>query len=882
MNVNELIEIAFITLVIHIVSFLIGILLCNALGPQRQAKQHRVGLFTVIGFGMAILLLFTFIFSFISLDMNAILIMLISLASCVTLLKHRSFNIAFHRALHMEKKYVFFAILYLLSLIIFSKVGANICDGPSPGDIVGHLNIVSVIRYQNKMPVAMLPLSNVTTVWYGFSPQGYPFGLHAFAATVGKVFRTSSIFALITTVVSIVTIIPLILFEISFDYSNSLLVATTSFALSFFSPLGILPHSVRDFILSLMISGVFPNLIGILCFTLVVATILQSQRLCIDRLILILTPTLITSLLAYPLFLPLLAFVSLMELFKRMICKTNLSSVAKISAIVFLTLAIAQLTLLFPNLANISFPRTPHKPVLPVYNFQVFLTIITRAYIATPHVMLEFLTTPPGILVPISLFLFSVLLTLQGINFEGHDFTYLISLSYFLTFSISASSWFPTLFWWTISDRTRVLLLGLAYVIGPISISQFFRMSKLKGMRLHVYVRVLSKYINLKISFNTIIVGLIILAFTSPHLLNTYEYEGFGSAEDRAASRWIANNVEPTELILNDRSYPGLLIFSWRAFNAVNTYLTWEPYVLNRSFELNYILDRPFDYDSFKKLATKWNLRYIWITTENGYWSWDRNLFIDDPLGLGGRFKYRPYDQKIYLSYFDGNPWLSRAFSSGESVVYKVNLNSNISYSGPPPVYFLSSHVKLTHGKPLILPVGSSIDPQQGFTFTFDLTINGFSHKFYNTLVIRKSSSTEVGLDDPRYTELALLFLGTNATITGTDRPSMIVYGIVDGKWQPLSEGITIGSSPWKGEVTLVYRPSLRLLEIYLNGVLQTYSKVNGRINYKSGFLSLECSDDSECMINGIFIWDSALSIDQIYSFSKDKSQLSSWISSTP
>lgn len=670
-NLSEVVAIAIIALAIHTISFPIGVFLCNAFKSE-NAKQCHAYFFVTTGLGMMILLPLVFIASFFSLSLVVVLALSVSLVASVSSLRlGRLRSIRSARSINVRKRDIFVIALYLLSLVIFSRVGNGICVGPSPGDIVWHLNIVSVIRYQGKMPENMLPLSNATTVRFGFSPQGYPLGLGVFAATVAAVFGTNSILALVAVVVSIVSVIPLVLFEISFEYSNSLPIATMTFIFSFFSPSGIVPHYLRDFILSFMITGLFPNLAGILLFVLLLAVVLQSQESGIVRYFLLLTPIFATTVIVYPLFLPLLGTIAMIEVARRVFCKAKLGLAAEISTIVSSVLVVAQLATFAGNLANPAFPWSPQDHFLPTLDFRAFVANVILGYIASPRVITEFLTTLPGILVPIGIFLFSVLLTTQDVSLKNHDMIALISVSCFLVISISVSSWFPAAFWWTISDRTYPLLLGLAYVVAPVCVSRLLRASRLKDVRLVVHS--FSRSASLK-SISALIIALTMVGFVLPHLIDNYQYDGFGSADDRVVSKWIAGNIGPTELILNDRSFAGLLIFSWRAFNAVNTYLTWETNVMNRAFELNYILDRPFDYDSFRGLSAKWNLSYIWITTQESYWSWERELLQNDPLGLGGRLRYRPYEQEAYLSYFDNNPWLSRVFSSGNSVVYKVHL----------------------------------------------------------------------------------------------------------------------------------------------------------------------------------------------------------------
>jgi len=153
---------------------------------------------------------------------------------------------------------------------------------------------------------------------------------------------------------------------------------------------------------------------------------------------------------------------------------------------------------------------------------------------------------------------------------------------------------------------------------------------------------------------------------------------------DRDGIEWILNNTDPGDLILNDRSYIGFYITSFRAQNVTNElFLVSEAfgegpsnidsrYAL-QSQNLNYIHDNPQDYDRVNELLATYQVKYIFIGSDSFYYDhWNPTEKMGIHLSDWTRRMDEFTTEEDYLAYFEDNPGLETVFTRGLTRVFKI------------------------------------------------------------------------------------------------------------------------------------------------------------------------------------------------------------------
>jgi len=419
----------------------------------------------------------------------------------------------------------------------------------------------------------------------------------------------------------------------------------------------------------MVVTGLIPNLFGVLIIISTVTLINLCWNRPIARMLLGIIAMSFSVLTTYTLYVPLVTMLAWIELTRRLTRTMFTNSLLRLVVLIVLVSATSALATYILSVTNPSFLNV---------HFSLLLWRIRVAYLLEASAMFSFLFRLPGIFIPFS-FAASLLFLLKKENSKASYRSHFCLLYTTLTFFLIISPYDQDISWWTISNRTIALDLGLSYAALLVSVYFLFPNGAFfwKSLeRIKVHFRFTDRVLLRMPLLASLLVCISLVYPISAHLTNPYIYEGFGSDGDKVVARWVNDNLDASDLLLNDRSYPGLYLLSFRAFNVVNTYLIWDPAIMNRSFELNEIFDHPSNYSLFRELALKWSLKYVWVTSQSGYWRWRPELFEKDPLGLGGRYEVRPFEQAEYLSFFDNNPYLRTVIRCEDSALYSVHLQA--------------------------------------------------------------------------------------------------------------------------------------------------------------------------------------------------------------
>lgn len=156
-----------------------------------------------------------------------------------------------------------------------------------------------------------------------------------------------------------------------------------------------------------------------------------------------------------------------------------------------------------------------------------------------------------------------------------------------------------------------------------------------------------------------------------PSIYQTVSYKDFTpsiNSSDKNAMLWMSSNIDKNELVLNDRSFGGLFITSFKLMNVTNAVL----YGLNRDSEnefikraqvLNTFYDNPAATDFFKKKFEEYGVDYIFVSSDP--------IFFDY-YGTVYQYHYRSFTsqqlREILITHYE----YEEVYSSGDSLVFKV------------------------------------------------------------------------------------------------------------------------------------------------------------------------------------------------------------------
>lgn len=539
--------------------------------------------------------------------------------------------------------------IFILNIVpfIYFIIAINIMKWPPPGDIIGHGLYVSLLRYNGRLSFTFEPLSPYKDY--------YPRGFHTFVADFAELTGLYSGEAVLVTGAFLSSLMPSLLFSLTYITTNSLILSLVSYLVSFYI------HStghLERWVFGYFYNGPYPCFTGILCYVLLASLIVIFRKSdsikTLSLILLVLSQLFIT----YPNFFITAAPITLL------LTGNSLWQIIKGSkwlTLVCIFLTIVTLPTAFYVGTSYLINYLAQEPLLG-YN-------IDSIYFSDWSTWFMLLAVPMGIYllfknrsvdVP-TIFLVTFLLNAISTNNEAYRF-----LSLILPSRLMIVSWI--LSWVVLLIFISTLLRRVEYYLDSKEHKTNIMFYIIWGKR-SAKIDLSQKYFKILILKLSVIV--LVLAMVYPSLyqhfsLSTATYCAWYSRSssfpyDYNASAWISQNIPPDELILNDMSYSGLYLPSYTFKNIIFHYFIHPP----EYDEARLIWLHADNETLVRNILKKLNIKWIYTTSEWGY----LDLWM---YGGSGKYVGKPFNPAKYIEIFDNYSFLKKRYQCGNSAVYEV------------------------------------------------------------------------------------------------------------------------------------------------------------------------------------------------------------------
>jgi len=549
-------------------------------------------------------------------------------------------------------------LLFVITICYFASVAAYWTMPPVGDNVWGHGPFVSAIEAEGRV--------SMKSVWLS---TPYPQGFHATVATFNQIFRLYPGEAILVLGLVTSTLLPLIIYAIVFISTRSILLSLVGYLSTFYV------HSsghLEKFILGPFFNGPYPNLTGYLILFTYIALLCSVPDLSSrpNRKWFWFVGSLIFGalLITYPSFS--LLFIVIHTIFWTQSIRSQPPQKLLPKTLVFfgIIFSLVALCLAFLYMHSIL------QPIM--QDAQTLLSQLQENKIYYSISPVSFFDDLSGIMailaIPFALFMY-----------RRHQKR--IAVIYIIILALVALSLIPVLFnnflFLILPSRTLIIPFALAWPIILIGLNSFIDEPVSQGpsnMFNRACIRVklfFSKKIKLlyvaSLRYDRIfavLIGIIILGpcfygHLSFRYANTLAWSVTKSTDfenDFAALEWLHQNAEPSALILNDGSWTSMYILSMSMKN-----ITFFPYNVwiypERAKELWQIWQEPADRIHVMELLRKYNVSYIFSTSEDGYFDSHEKVYKD-----------KLFSPSRYTRTFDRYAFLEPVFSSKKTRIYKV------------------------------------------------------------------------------------------------------------------------------------------------------------------------------------------------------------------
>ena len=548
---------------------------------------------------------------------------------------------------------------------------------PPVGDVAnGHGPFVSTLLYNSRLTLSLKPLAP----WSIY----YPPGFHVFAANIASWFSLLPGEAILLLAGSTIILIFWLMYSLTYIYTHSKLLSVAVFLSPFvYHPSG----HLSKWIVGFLYNGTYPSLLAILLvtFSIAILALLDSHVKRNEGLVLGITSwqliTMLTLLLVYPPFLPLVMLTLIYLLFRHrsMYCSIIIKNSKMIIVLLIVILLVLSFGLIyFKDQANVLFSRVwryyTRSPKEGEWfrrkiSFNYFYDHLTGfAMVIAFPVSFLFLLSKKYTSISFMYFLSFILLVLSLINPAT------LGTDIFRRIVHNRFHMIPWLTSWTMialgiyESTNRLNIANKELIISIVARFDSFISEK----KINIYLR-------------SIVFSLCFFALTAlfmPSIIYQYErnpnwYTARPSwPHDYEGLLWIHNNIPSSDLILNDYSWAGLWILSFSFKNTTSNFFN-SLHNLNRTLELNQIWKGKMPAYKVYDLLKRYNVSYIFTTSEWGYLRWETPLSPFQYIGFAGRVEYvrKPLAPSQYIKLFSSYPFLKLRFQRGNTAIYEVNLN---------------------------------------------------------------------------------------------------------------------------------------------------------------------------------------------------------------
>jgi hypothetical protein len=695
-------------------------------------------------------------------------------------------------------------VLFILTFLYFCVV-ISIFQWPPPGDVFNHGLFTSILVYNGKIVFNMAPIAPSIAL----TPAVTLSGLHvlsAFLSNLTGVFPGEAVFLVGG---SIVVLIPMMLYSLTFILTKSKALSLLTFLSPFLIGLGL-----EEWVFGYFYNGPYPNLFGFLIVLLFVTLFASSRSedglISSFKLKIVLALIVLLGLiLVYPAFaiypVVFLSIILLIDLKKNNVLSLSsfsekLSPKRRVLFVFLLFIALCVILVLYFNTGLFDVVQGIFARLGKVYGragYAVYTPIFYSDVIG---------------LAIIGAAVISFVVILKRFEFK-------LGLFYLIVFVPVVLSLHPDLFPFfsiLLPNRSLMICSLLSWPIIAVLLEYLFSSWQPKSISLAFKRRVK----NFQIKHGQLVtVSLIILLIFTPSLIRTGTFEPannyswlmrHGFSNDRDVLLWINENVSSNDLILNDYSYTSRYLLSFSIKNVTAKYYFNSDYERNRAIAVQEFWKNPNNISQFLDLVMRYNISYVLLTSERGYNNWG---------GIGGDNKYtnKPFTAADYTTFFSENPLLELVFEKNGAAIYRVNHfftfenESALKFDGQNDFVRVENEESLMPNKtitisfwidPLSLPSSDSfvISKRYGNTgYEVAWRWNGKFAFYANSSILIQSNKTLNKVDLGKWWHIAIVrtYYNTSLYINGKLDAVSELEGIIAPNAAPLSLGCRNPDNPF-------------------------------------------------------------------------------------
>jgi len=516
--------------------------------------------------------------------------------------------------------------LFIILFLHFSFI-VGYYKWPPVGDLLSHGRTVSyLIFYQARS------FKDYSYYYY------YPFSFHALSADLSLLLGTypgETVFLLGAT---ILTIIPIMLYSLTFMITKSKSVALIPFMGS------LIYHKTHlaYWFIGYFYNGPYPNLWGFLIFfTFFTICCLKEYFLSKRVQLAILLLLTLHMYMSYYSFVPFnvlcILFIfseykTITKIIREITVKRLMISLLLLSVFLYFGTILFNKIMESHNMENVMAYYKLHVPKLTFmsgYTINFYVAIFSIALSLYLWIKRKYPSIP---LLYITIVSVLVLSTLQP---TLHSFLFLLQ-----------------------PRRSFMIITGLSWVVLSLFIHNIS--NYLLKYRLKVTFGKRTFFITVKsfIPLSFIIMSALLFPLYSPFPINSVR--GFGwfilsrYPDELAALEWIHENVPSKDVILGDASFASQFLHSFSAKGPFRSL-----YLAGEYSELRSIWRNPDNKTLVIHLLKKYNVSYVFVSSEWGWW-------------CEHGYRKKPYFPKKYIEVFNTYDFLQQVFKQGDTAVYKV------------------------------------------------------------------------------------------------------------------------------------------------------------------------------------------------------------------
>lgn len=630
-----------------------------------------------IAFGIIILTPIYVIVSFIKVTILTILIIFLFSIGYLIWIKRFCF-VHDNEYLQKQSNHYENIIDKILPLILFISTSlyiiliVNLMKWPPAGDIITGIGpLVSLIEFSGKLPIEPSPILIL-----------YPPGFHVLTATFNTIMKLYPAEAVFLMGASVVILIPLLLYSLTYFITHSKLFSV----IGFFSSL-LIPPSGRlvRWIVGYLFNGPYACLTGYLIIITFINLLvllntnnIDSYYYDIKKPILISIFVTISLTLIYP------PFAILTIIYSIIIVFMHRNSIFKQHKLIFINIKknISMKILLIVVILIVSYFFS--LILVNSYFINIFISYLRGAYYPEGQ-GIGGVDTKYAPVVPQSFFFnnvngFSILIAIPIaayfiIKLKRIDVSIFFIIIFILIF-ISFNKRLYEFSFYILPSRSIIILSLLSFPLILMASDQIIK--KIASFSIGiVIINAIIHTFKRKIVIKPLVIIpkiMIVIIVSSIFIPSLYGYLSLQQLkswswfskmpsfeDDFAALEWIDKNVEPYDLILNDASYASMYLWSLSIKNI--THHLWTRQVYEERFnDAQKVWENPRDIEYIISVFRKYNVRYVLSTSEWGYQMYGKPFW----------YKHKPYTPENYAKIFDNYNFLELVFKSGLTRVYKV------------------------------------------------------------------------------------------------------------------------------------------------------------------------------------------------------------------